>query len=237
MKKKPFKIKLILFVLLACAVWFVAKFAGHAFLRLYVEAGIGSCRKIPILCAVPSETIINPGIDDKFVDSLIPYKSPKMDIALPKEFSVTQEAIKKVYYKRKKRSSGEKAVYLLYKPPDFFVGLYPRLKKQGVGDDYEFIRRIMHANLSQINNVTDAFFVIMKGIFTPDLGNQKNVKMVEFQFADKRGFINYSLSNTAFDCNVISEKGSFFKVYIKDEEASLDLVKVLAIINTLTNVD
>ncbi|KPK97863.1 MAG: hypothetical protein AMJ95_07010 [Omnitrophica WOR_2 bacterium SM23_72] len=237
MKKKSFTIKLILFVLLVCAILFVARFSGHAFLKMYVEAGTGSCLKIPILCMMPTETIINPVIDDKFINSLIPYKFPKMNIAIPKGFSVMQETIKKVYYKKKKLSHAEKVVYLLHQPSDFFVGLYPQLKKQGVKDDYEFIRRIMYANLNRIKNVTDAFFVIMKGIFTPDLGDQKNVKMVEFQTQDKRGFINYNLSNTAFDCNVISEKGGFFKVYIKDKEASLDLAQVLAIINTLVNVD
>jgi hypothetical protein len=226
MKKKPFKAYLVLFIFLALGVLFVARFGGPALLRMYVEAGTGSCRKIPILCMTPSETIINPEIDDKLIDSSIPYKFPKMCITIPKGF-----------YKKKQRSHAEKIVYLLHQPPDFFVGLYPQLKRQGVGNDYEFIRRIMYANLNRIKNVADAFFVIMKGIFTPDLGDQKNVKMVEFAAAGRKGFVNYNLANTAFDCNVISEKGGFFKVYIKDEEASLDLSNVLAIINTIIDVD
>lgn len=237
MKRKPFGVYLALFIFLALGVLFVARFSGPAFLKMYVEAGTGSCQKIPILCMTPSETIISPEIDNTFIDSSIPYKFPKMCITIPKGFSVVQETIKKVYYKRRQGSRAEKVVYLLHQPPGFFVGLYPPLKRQGVGSDYEFIRRIMYANLNRIKNFTDAFFVIMKGIFTPDLGDQKNVKMVEFEAAGKKGFINYNLANIAFDCNVISEKGGFFKVYIKDEEASLDLAKVLAIINAIIDVD
>ena len=95
----------------------------------------------------------------------------------------------------------------------------------------------MLANLDKIDSVTDAFFVIMKGIFTPDLGDQANVKMVEFAIGGKKGFINYNIFNTAFDCNVISERGDFFKVYIKDKEATLNLSKVLAIVSTIRVLD
>jgi len=35
-----------------------------------------------------------------------------------------------------------------------------------------------------------------------------------------------------FDCNIINNAGDFFKIYIKDKGASLDLDKVVAIIST-----
>jgi len=234
MKKKKFSLTLVVIVLLALAILFVVRFSGHAFLRMYVEAGIGSCRKIPILCMTPSENLFASKVDHEFTDSLIPYKFPGMDISMPKGFAVVKETIKKVYYKRKKRGYADKVAYILHKPPLFFVSLYPQLQKVGVKDDYEFIKRTMHANLNKVKNITDAFFVIMKGIFIPDMGDQTNVKMIEFQSEDKRGFINYNLSRIAFDCNIIKEKGGFFKVYIKDVDASLDLDKVLAIINTIS---
>jgi len=62
----------------------------------------------------------------------------------------------------------------------------------------------------------------MKGIFTPDLGRQENVKMAQFKVASKRGFINYNLGqpDNYFDCNVFNEKGVFFKIYIKDKGAN-----------------
>ncbi|MFH1458128.1 MAG: hypothetical protein ABIG31_03040 [Candidatus Omnitrophota bacterium] len=233
MKKRPFWARLALFVILILGILFVAKFSGPEFLRMYVETGTGTCQKIPILCMVPSETIINPKINNEFIGSLVPYEFPKMSISMPKGFAVIQETIKKAYYKRKKRPYAEKVVYMLHQPPGFFVGLYPQLSKAGVTSDYEFIKRTMHANLGKIKNVADAFFVIMKGIFTPGLGDQNNVKMVEFHSRGKKGFINYNLAHTYFDCNVINEIGGFSKIYIKDKDASLDLNKVLAILDTI----
>jgi hypothetical protein len=75
----------------------------------------------------------------------------------------------------------------------------------------------------------------MKGIFTPDLGNQKDVKMAQFTVLDKRGFINYNLTGPDhyFDCNIFNTNQDFFKIYIKDKGASLDLDKVLTIISTV----
>ena len=62
MKEKLLRgIPVVIFILLALA--FVVKFAGPPTLRLYVETGIGNCRKIPILCAAPSKEIINPEIN------------------------------------------------------------------------------------------------------------------------------------------------------------------------------
>jgi hypothetical protein len=97
----------------------------------------------------------------------------------------------------------------------------------------------MYAQQDQINNIADAFFVIMKSVFTPDVGNQNNAKMIKFQFADFKGFINYFMAkpDNYFDCNVFDADGNFFKVYIKDIGASLDLNNVFAIISTLKPVN
>ncbi len=75
----------------------------------------------------------------------------------------------------------------------------------------------------------------MKSIFTPDIGNQHIAKMIKFKIGDKKGFINYNMAKPInyFDCNVLDEKGNFFKVYIKDKGARLDLNNVFAIISTL----
>jgi hypothetical protein len=218
------------------AILFVAKFAGPSILRLYIESGIGSCQKIPILCLAPEgEAIINPDINKEYMAELLPYKFPKMEIAVPRGFSVVQQRIKKVYYKRKKFKDSGAIVYVLSEPPGFFVNLFPQLKNQGVKDDYEFIKRTMYAKLKEIENPTDAFFAIMKGVFTPDLGNENKVIMTQFRISDKKGFINYNLTqpDNYFDCNVIDNEGGFFKIYIKDKGANLDLNKVMAIISTL----
>jgi len=234
MKKKKALGKYIASVIfLVPAILFIAKFSGPSILRLYIETGIGTCHKIPILCMVPEEEINNPLINKDYILGLLTYRFPKMTISVPKGFTVSQERIKKVYYK-KSRKGNAAIIYLLYEEPNFFVNLFPQLKKQGIKDDYEFIRRTMHAKLTDIKNVTDSFFVIMKSIFTPDVGDQSNLKMAQFTVPGKKGFINYNISKTDnyFDCNVINEGGDFFKIYIKDKGATLDLAKVLAIIST-----
>ena len=222
-------------IFLILAVLFIAKFGGPSILRLYVETGIGTCHKIPILCMVPEEEINNPLINKDYILGLLTYRFPKMTISVPKGFTVSQERIKKVYYKKKHKGNAA-IIYLLYEEPNFFVNLFPQLKKQGIGGDYEFIRRTMSAKLTDIKNITDTFFVIMKSIFTPDVGNQSNLKMAQFTMPGKKGFINYNISKTDnyFDCNVIDDEGDFFKIYIKDKGATLDLSKVLAIISTAT---
>lgn len=95
---------------------------------------------------------------------------------------------------------------------------------------------MMFSRVSQINNLNDAFFVIMKSIFTPDLGNQNLVKMIQFEMEDKAGFINYTISPkfNYFDCSVVNKEGDFFKVYIRDARCTLDLNKVITIISTLS---
>ncbi|MDI6606250.1 MAG: hypothetical protein QME65_03805 [Candidatus Omnitrophota bacterium] len=251
-------------VALLAALAFVIKFAGSAMLRLYIEFGVGNCRTIPIFCMAPEEKIIIPGpIDRDYIQRLIPYNFPKMTVSVPEDFSVTQERITKDYYKKKKPCYRDAAIYVLYEEPDFFINLFPQLKKRGLNNNYDFIKRTMYARIEKITNITDMFFIIMKGIFTPDLGDQRSVKMAQFRMSDRRGFINYNLSDQAkiasppqpvakaakqaprndgyapvnyFDCNVIKDSGEFFKIYIKDPGARLNLNWVLAIISTLDNI-
>lgn len=211
----------------------VVKFQGASLLRLYIESGMGDCQKNPIFCMAPSEEI-TPSLDHDYLINLLPYKFPKMEIYLPRGFTVVKELTQKVYYKKKSKKDNP-IIYLLQEKPKFFVELYPHLKKQKIKDNYDFVKYVMNAKMNEIKTLSDAFFVIMKGIFTPDLGNQKNLKMAHFIISDKRGFINYNLSSqdNYFDCNIINEKGAFFKIYIKDKGAKLDLRKVLSIITTL----
>lgn len=225
-------------ILLILAVLFIIKFAGVSFLKLYVKQGFGDCEKIPILCIAPEESVIH-SEDKEFADGLLPYKFPEMAISMLKGFTVVKERIKKVYYKKMKHRDKGAICYLLYEPPDFFVKLFPELSRHNVKNDYEFLSRIMHSRIEDIKTVSDAFFVITKGIFIPDLGDQKNVKMIEFHQGDKKGFINYSISPVGnfFDCNVFDIGGDFFKIYIKDKERLLDLSKIAVIISTLKRVD
>jgi hypothetical protein len=235
MKKKKISRYVSLTIIFSLAILFVAKFAGQSILRLYIEVGIGTCQQIPVLCMAPTQGIINPYLNKEYIAGLLPYRFPKIEISLPRGFTVVQETIKKVYYKKWKRRHAGAVIYFLHEEPDFFINLFPQLKKQGIVNDYEFIRHTMHAKISEVKDLNDAFFVIMKGIFTPDLGEQKNVKMAYVTIVDKRGFINYNLAkpDNYFDCNIINSKGDFFKIYIKDKGARLDLDKVFAIISTV----
>lgn len=220
------------------ALAFVIKFAGSATLRLYIEFGVGNCRTIPIFCMAPEEKIFIPGpIDKDYTQGLVSYNFPKMAISVPRGFSVTQERITKDYYKKKKPRYRDAAIYVLYEEPDFFINLFPQLKKRGLNNNYDFIKRTMYARIGEVANITDMFFIIMKGIFTPDLGDQRSVKMAQFRMSDRKGFINYNLNDKEnyFDCNVIKDSGEFFKIYIKDPGARLNLNWVLAIISTLDN--
>ncbi|MDD4900206.1 MAG: hypothetical protein PHT31_04285 [Candidatus Omnitrophica bacterium] len=234
MKHKLRKFIYVFLVTLA-ALAFVVKFGGPQLLRLYIETGVGDCKKIPILCMVPVEHITCPVPQKEEFSEYIPHTFPKMEIFIPKGFNIVQETVKKVYYKKGLRRHSGPVIYCLYKEPDFFIGLFPQLRKIGVNDNYEFIKRVMYANVAKIQGISDAFFVIMKGIFIPDLGNQKNVKMIGFTCHNKKGFINYNLGEKEnyFDCNVIGPKGDFYKVYIKDKAAALDLQNVITVIFTL----
>jgi hypothetical protein len=234
-KKNTFTKYISIAIILLVGTLFVAKFGGPSLLKLYVEAGIGTCQKIPVLCMTPTPEIISPEIEKEYTAELLTYEFPTMSIKLPKDFTVIQERIKKVYYKRNKRQHQGNVVYLLHKGPNFFINLFPQLTKQGIKDNYEFIKRTMYADLKGIKNLTDAFFVIMKGIFIPDLGDLKDVKMAQFKLTDRRGFINYNFtaSGNYFDCNIMDNAGNFFKIYIKDKGASLNLDKLLAILSSV----
>jgi hypothetical protein len=237
MKKNILRIIAVIIVLFL-AVAFVAKFGGPNILKLYIETGIGNCQKIPILCMMPQEKITNPEINKEYLSELTYLTFPKIGIYVPKGFSVVQENIKKVYYKKRQRKFAHAAIYLLYEEPDFFVNLFPQLKKVGIRNDYEFFERVMSARITNIKNITDAFFVIIKGVFIPDLGNQEKAKMAQFTVSDKKGFINYNLSkpDNYFDCNVFNQQGDYFKIYIKDVGARLDLNKVLMFISTINKI-
>jgi hypothetical protein len=235
--KIPKYIALTIFFLAACL--FVAKRAAPEILTYYIKSGIGDCRTIPVLCINPEEVLMRPETDRQFQEQLIPYKFNKMSIMIPKGFNVMQETVKKVYYKRRKRQEDADTAYLLYEPPGFFTELFPTLKKVGINDDYSFIRRAMYAHIDKINGLVDAFFVIIKGIFIPNLGSQQTVRMAEFAMPGMRGFINYNLTGSGnyFDCNVFNIHGDFFKIYIRDLKGRLGLTEVFTIISTAKKSD
>jgi len=217
---------------------FIIKFAGPTILRQYISYGIGDCKTVPILCMQPDEKIITADPNKEYIDTLTPHRFPKMSISIPKGFNLVQELIKRKYYK-KRHPENNAVIYLLRQEPGAFIKLYPDVRKQGIKDNYEFIRRLMYANLGKVNNITDAFFAIMKSVFTPDIGPQNICKMIKFELGEKRGFINYTMAkpNNYFDCNVFNTQGDFFKVYIKDTGGRLDLNNVFAIISTLRPID
>ncbi|MFH1889118.1 MAG: hypothetical protein ABH806_03400 [Candidatus Omnitrophota bacterium] len=222
-------------VILILALLFVAKFAGVAILKAYVTTGIGDCRTMPVLCVIPDKEVINMEIDRAHVDELLLYQLPGINISIPRGFTVIKGKVTKVYYKRKRFDADSPVIYLLYQKPKFFVNLYPYLARQGITDNYRFVSRTMYARPENINGITDAFFVIMKAVFTPDIGDQEDIGMVKFNYPDKRGFITYNLTplENYFDCDVIAADDSFCKVYIKDRKAALGLRDVLTIISTM----
>ena len=234
MKKRTLKY-ICIAVVLFLALLFVAKFGGPAILKAYVQTGVGNCRTMPLLCITPEKELVNPEIDKTYLQELLPYTFPGIEISIPKGFIVIKGEITKVYYKKRKYNAKSPVIYLLYQKPKFFINLFPQVKKQGVENNYDFVTRTMNAKVKDIDNITDAFFVIMKTIFTPNLGDQKNIKMVKFESSDKKGFITYNLTSSEnyFACDVISSDDAFFKIYIKDKGAKLNLNKVLAIISTL----
>lgn len=239
MKKGVIKKHISIAIVLLLALAFVAKFGGPSILRFYVENGIGSCEKIPFLCAIPEKEIANTEISKEYSSQLLPYNFPGMEIYLPKGFAVVKERIARIYYKKNRRLHSGPVIYLLDEEENFFVNLFPQVKKDGVKNDYEFISRVMYADIKNIRNLTDAFFVIMKSAFIPDLGGQGGIKMVKFSVLGKKGFINYNIGNKEnyFDCNIINNQGAFFKLYIKDKGAKLDLNKVIAVISTVKKVN
>jgi hypothetical protein len=235
--KKGKIIKYILsIILLILGIIYVGIAAGPNILRMYIASGMGSCEKNPVFCTIPQDEIIDPEINKAFLSELIPVSLTDLGISVPKGFDAIQEEVTKVYYKKNKRLFKGDIIYVLRKEPGFLVGLYPELKRVGVSSNYIFLMRTMQARLSEIKNLTDAFFVIMKGIFIPDLGDQKNLRMVNFRMPQTKGFINYNLNSSGnyFDCNILRENDEFLKVYIRDRSRRLDLKKVFAILSTLT---
>ncbi|MFA5156079.1 MAG: hypothetical protein WC532_01645 [Candidatus Omnitrophota bacterium] len=233
MKKKIRRI-ILLSALLVAGLLFVAKFGGPAILRMYIEAGVGDCKKIPVLCIVPQSKMSDPVIDEEYVDGLLPYVYPEVEVRLPRGFTVVKQIVKRVYYKKWKKRAKGATIYLLHEPPDYFIRLFPQLKGVAVKNDYDFVSRLMHARVSEIKNVTDAFFVVMKGIFIPDLADQNSVKIIHYSGQGRKGFIGYNMGakENYFDCNIVGPDG-YFKVYIKDMAKTLDLEKVAAILSTL----
>ncbi|EFK96076.1 hypothetical protein LDC_1894 [sediment metagenome] len=216
------------------ALVFAFEFGGPAILKSYIEIGIGRCEKLPILCKAPEEKWVDPALDMRALSNFVTYSLDEITIEVPRIFTVIKEHMRKAYYKKKHKDKGD-VIYLLYQKPGFFLNLFPKLKKKGLTDDYEFFNRTMSAQTFQIQNMTDTFFVIMKSIFVPNLGEQKNVRMIIFQSGDKKGFLNYSLGDTGnyFDCNVFNAQQDFFKIYIVDKSMTLDLNKVFTIISTV----
>jgi hypothetical protein len=221
------------------AIIFVVIFGGPNILRSYIENGIGGCKKIPILCKYPTQEIPKLAIEKEYIDTFIPYKFSKLSVSAPRGFAVIQELEKKPYYKKRLNRRRESAIHLFRQNPGYFLKLFPQVKAKDIKDNYDFIKRLTFADINQVKNLTDAFFVILKSIFTPDIGNQNKVVMASFNIPGKKGFISYNLFDKGyyFDCNVISDSGDFFKVYIKDMKASLEIKDVLAIISTLKNQD
>lgn len=222
-------------VALLAGVLYVARFGGPPLLRLYVETGIGSCEKIPVLCMRPQPVIVDPAIDRQYVAEMLPYRFDGLYLRLPRGFTVVKEGIKKVYHKKYERKGGGNVAYLFDEEPGFFKRLFPQLVKYGVETNYEFIRRTMSGRLPEIKGLADVFFVVMKASTLPDLGDLAKTRMAQCALGDTRVFINYTLSESGnfFDCNIIDAAGNFFKVYIKDKTAGLDLDKVMAIVSTV----
>ena len=234
MRKKRFLKFITITLVFLASIAFVLKLSASRLLTAYLKTGIGDCAKIPILCSKPGNEILKMEVDSGILEEFIPYKFPRALVSAPKGFGVVQEAVKKVYYKKKKRVLSNAVVYILYEEPDFFVNLFPQLKKAGIGDDYAFLDRVMNADINQVKGLLDAFFVIIKGIFTPDLGDQATVKMARFAGSGMRGFINYNFTpkGNYFDCNIFNQKGDYFKIYIRDVAGKLRLQEVFAIVST-----
>jgi hypothetical protein len=237
--KKKILTGLAIFIFLFLPLALIIKIKGASLIRLYIESGIGTCQNIPIICMTPQDQPVHFSVNRDYAEQLIPQKFAKMRISIPKGFSIVQERVKKAYYKKRKFLHEESIMYVVHEENGFFGNLFPDLRKQGITTDYEFIRRLMFARLDNIKGFTDAFFVVFKTIFTPDVGNQHSAKMIEFTAADKNGFINYNVygPDNYFDCNIFNRTGGYFKLYIKDKGGKLDLDKVITIISTIIEPD
>ncbi|RKY31073.1 MAG: hypothetical protein DRP74_05670 [Candidatus Omnitrophota bacterium] len=240
MKNKPEHL-ILKIIVLSLAIIYVLKFASDSVLKTYIEIGIGNCKNLPLLCKSPDSEIINPQINPVYIKKLQPFKLDEIEICAPQNFTVIKEKIRKAYYKKERDSAdaNRDTIYLLYEGPGFFMNLFPRLKQRGVKDDYEFLTRTMYAQTNKISGFTDTFFVIIKSIFIPNLGNFEKVVMLKYSAADKKGYINYSLDRAGnyFDCNLIDAEEHFFKIYIINKSADLSLEDVFSIISTIRIVE
>jgi hypothetical protein len=205
---------------------------------MYIEAGMGNCQKTPILCVKPQREIINPVINEKYLFGLPYSELGSIQICTPQEFKLVKQKITKTY-KEEALKAGGPAIYLLCEQPNFFVNLFPQSRQYGINSDYDFISKVMNVDLNEISNLSGAFFTIMKGIFTPNLGDQSNVKIIKVTTRKFKGFISYNFGRDGnyFDCNMFDSENNYFKVYIKDLNKMLDMNKVLSIISSIKKVD
>ncbi|MFA5362659.1 MAG: hypothetical protein WC335_05365 [Candidatus Omnitrophota bacterium] len=222
-------------ILIGAAVYSAIKAASPSMLKAYIAAGTGSCQTSPIFCMAPDREITAGPIDKEYLDELALFRFKNLEIRMPKEFTVVHEREQKVFYKKWKRKTKGSTAFILSQKPDYFINLFPQAAERGVKNDYEFLERTMSANLNAIKNTTDAFFVIVKGIFIPNIGDQKTAVMARFTMGKWKGFINYNLTPEMnyFDCSIITEQNKFYKIYIKDAGSKLDTHKVFAIISTI----
>lgn len=237
MKDKITRIIIITLFSSVCAA-FVVKFGGPAILRGYIASTLGDCKKIPVYCMSPGDFTDPMCADTAYIRrELIQCQMFKMQLCIPRGFLVVEEKTRKIYRKRKPNPSGDSVIFLFHKPPGFFTGLFPQLKKNGILNDYDFLKTVMNTRLDKVNTINEVFFMIMKGVFICDLGPQKNAQMLSFASGPRKGFINYNLtpSGNYFDAKFVDEKEGFFSIYIKDKNKELDLKKACAIISTMEN--
>ncbi|HNX81598.1 MAG TPA: hypothetical protein PKL77_05570 [Candidatus Omnitrophota bacterium] len=222
-------------IALSLAVAYIAYFAGPRLLKMYVHAGIGFIHRQPIFGMKPSEVPVPLEVDEDYLAELKPYEFSDVSVSLPKEFRVVQGSEEKSYYKKRPWKTMGAVVYLLYQPPHYFVDSFPDIKQQGITDDYTFVKKTMQSDADFIHTVTDAFFVVMKSLFTPDLGNQKNLSMISFEGRGKRGFISFNLGETeyAYVCDIFDSQNNYFKIFLRDKSRKMDLKKMFTIISTI----
>jgi len=238
-KDRFIKYSLVVFIMIGAG-YLAAKVSGPVLLKVYVGFGIGDCKNVPILCVFTSENIVNPYIDEGYVRTLKRQDIGNVKVSVPSGISTKYEEIKRFNYRKGRKVNDRltisgSSMFIFCKSKNFFTGLFPQLKEIGISSDLDFISRVMSGNFEHMNNLTDAFFVIMKGIFTPDLGDQKSAKIIRFSSLGKNGFISYNQTpqGNYYDCNVVDEQGIFFKLYMRDKRKKLDLDKVFAIMSTV----
>jgi hypothetical protein len=129
----------LVFIALA-AVVFVKK-AGPAFLRLYVQKGLGDCHDQAVFCVIPFGEVKATSPDKEYLATLAIYRFDDVSILAPKDMKVVRGPDMKVYYKKRPWKASGSMVYLLHEPPGFFTNLYPQLASHGIYNDYDFLLR------------------------------------------------------------------------------------------------